>query len=345
LRNLSVYRSILLFLIPLLITALFWWHPFDIYWQELFFVDGKWFYANDWFWLFIYRYAVWLLIGAALFTIAVSIAGRWQAGLRRWRKPTYVFLLTIIFGSGYLVNATFKEYTGRPRPRDIQAFGGEQKYLLPGQFGFAGNGASFPSGHASIGFAFFGLAVAMRFARLRAANAVFVFAIAFGMLIGLGRNIQGGHFLSDVFWSAIFMYWSAVFFANLIFARFGSLPAWSYALVLPFIAGQLFFLRADFARQEISPSPDYAHVKIIPGQAMDTSLVQFSDSALGSWQVQTFASDKRAIAIEQTVYGDTLLLELGLSGVIVCQEQLLLLPGSVANHWQKGADFWLYSQE
>jgi hypothetical protein len=160
-----------------------------------------------------------------------------------------------------------------------------------------------------------------------------------------GRNIQGGHFLSDVFWSAIFMYWSAVFFANLIFARFGSLPAWSYALVLPFIAGQLFFLRADFARQEISPSPAYSHVKIIPGQAMDTSLVQFSDSALGSWQVQTFASDKRAIAIEQTVYGDTLLLELGLSGVIVCQEQLLLLPGSVANHWQKGADFWLYSQE
>ena len=78
-------------------------------------------------------------------------------------------------------------------------------------------GQSFPSGHASTGFYFFALYFVMRNRSRRAAWLWLAFALAFGSLMGLARMIQGKHFLSDVAWSAGFVYLTA---AGLYYAMF-----------------------------------------------------------------------------------------------------------------------------
>ncbi|MFL6232295.1 MAG: phosphatase PAP2 family protein, partial [Thermoanaerobaculia bacterium] len=100
------------------------------------------------------------------------------------------------------VNAVFKDHWGRPRPRDIVEFGGPSHYRpapLPGGEG----GASFPCGHCSVGFLF--AAGWWVWKRRRAARAwgSLALGLAAGFALGLGRMAAGGHFLSDVVWSAL----------------------------------------------------------------------------------------------------------------------------------------------
>ncbi|HBH49073.1 MAG TPA: PAP2 family protein, partial [Bacteroidales bacterium] len=45
-------------------------------------------------------------------------------GMRRW---ALMMILTIVLGPGLLVNATFKDNWGRPRPNEIVEFGGKEK--------------------------------------------------------------------------------------------------------------------------------------------------------------------------------------------------------------------------
>ena len=61
----------------------------------------------------------------------------------------------IFIGAGLIVNVVLKEHWGHPRPSDLFEFGGDGIYLPPWAKGPAGNGESFPSGHAAIGFSFF----------------------------------------------------------------------------------------------------------------------------------------------------------------------------------------------
>lgn len=158
----------------------------------------------------LYDYGVWpadLLAIGALIALIVSI---FRSVLRRYRR-TYIFLVLVLaLGPGLLINMVLKEHWGRPRPREIVEFGGPKTFLVVGERGIPGNGASFPSGHASMGFYFLCLYVLWRGRRPRAARWGMVGGLAGGALMGFQRMAVGAHFLSDVVWSGGVVYLTAL---------------------------------------------------------------------------------------------------------------------------------------
>jgi len=99
------------------------------------------------------------------------------------------------------VNTIFKDYWGRPRPRQVQEFGGRWEFKQVWQPGTPGKGKSFPCGHCSMGFFFIVLYYSFKQKHKILACASLVFSLTFGTFIGFARISQGGHFLSDVLWS------------------------------------------------------------------------------------------------------------------------------------------------
>ena len=117
-------------------------------------------------------------------------------------------LLALVLGPGLVVNQVFKENWGRARPREVVDFGGAHQYTPPFEISKQCDGnCSFVSGHAS--GAFFILTLSWVFRQRR----WFWFSLGLGGLVGLGRVLQGGHFVSDV----VFAFW-AVYFSSLMIA-------------------------------------------------------------------------------------------------------------------------------
>lgn len=119
--------------------------------------------------------------------------------------PPRAFLLvlgTLAIGSGLVVNEALKNHWDRARPRDVEPFGGEAEFtpaLVPAEE--CEDNCSFVSGHAS--FVFVGYALALLARRRRAAIAA---VTVLGALAGLGRMMQGGHFLSDIVFAGIVLF-------------------------------------------------------------------------------------------------------------------------------------------
>ncbi len=114
-----------------------------------------------------------------------------------------------------IINALLKPGWGRPRPRQIENFGGNALYrsFYSPDFGHhtSDKYKSMPSGHASMGFYFFALAVLGRRLKNRKLE-ILGYCLAFGLggLLGLTRIAQGGHFFSDVMISALITWWVAL---------------------------------------------------------------------------------------------------------------------------------------
>ena len=94
-------------------------------------------------------YPAWVLGCGGLATWVVSF---FWGRLRSWRDPGLFFTLMLIIGPGVIVNGVFKPYWGRPRPHSTIPFGGKQEFLPVFQKGCDQDNASFPCGHASMGF-------------------------------------------------------------------------------------------------------------------------------------------------------------------------------------------------
>lgn len=116
-----------------------------------------------------------------------------------------VFLAAVqIAGPAVLVNAVLKEHWGRARPVQITEFGGTKHYtppLIPADQ--CAHNCSFVSGEASFGFSFLAFGFLPRTRRWRQAG--FAFGAAFGSALGVMRIAQGGHFMSDIVFSAALM--------------------------------------------------------------------------------------------------------------------------------------------
>lgn len=174
--------------------------------------------VSSWFWdpvghVFVARSwppAEWVRrsMPAYLVGAAAAIAVLWLAGEALGRvflkisRPVAVYLLSsLALGPGVVVNLILKDYWGRPRPSTILQFGGPDPYVAPmAVSGACPHNCSFPSGHAALGFwlVAFALLAPRRWRRPAIAAAA-----AAGAVIGLVRIAQGGHFLSDVVFSAI----------------------------------------------------------------------------------------------------------------------------------------------
>lgn len=180
------------------VTVLFAVTPLDVAAARVFYRPGAldhWPLAGELPWSVLYRLAPWITAALVLTGLAALAHGG-------WRRYGVFLLLSVVVGPGLLVNTVFKDHWGRPRPRDIVEFGGPLHYRpapLPGGEG----GASFPCGHCSVGFLFAaGWWVWRRRHPVRAWGSL-ALGLAAGFALGLGRMAAGGHFLSDVIWSAL----------------------------------------------------------------------------------------------------------------------------------------------
>ena len=139
-------------------------------------------------------------------------------GLRRWRTRLTFLWLALLLGPGLLVNVVLKVEVERPRPYQVVELGGPQAFVpafaLPPP---EAKGASFVSGHAAI--AFYLMALAWLYPRRR--RGWLLAGTAFGLAMGATRMSAGAHFLSDVLFAGIAVYFTA------------ALAAWLVARLLP----------------------------------------------------------------------------------------------------------------
>lgn len=212
-------QLVALAVLALLGTVPFWLTDLDLRMQEPFYqagLDEPWFGAEEPLWFFLYQAAPMFTGLVVLGGLLVIAAGQHWQRFRRLRPHALFVMSVAILGPGLIVNGVLKEQVGRPRPHQVEAFGGTKEYLPPLKVGEPG-GMSFPSGHASVGFmlaAFF--LIWLRDFPLRAWAAL-VGAVAFGGLLGFGRMVAGDHFLSDIIWSAIIVYGIALLLYYFVF--------------------------------------------------------------------------------------------------------------------------------
>lgn len=154
----------------------------------------------------LYLAVPWITRAAALVAlVALCMAARRPAWMgRRWRRRAGVTLLVLVLGVGLVVNGVLKQGWGRARPVDVGLVGGA------GQFAPAlrksdqcARNCSFVSGHAASGFALIAWGLLGAPARRRR---WLLLGGAAGLLVGLGRIAQGGHFASDVVFSGLVMW-------------------------------------------------------------------------------------------------------------------------------------------
>lgn len=160
-------------------------------------------------WMYDFAVIPALIIGissAALLIVAYIIPS-----LSKWRQPLLFLVLTLTLGSGALINGTLKEYWGRPRPAQVESYGGAHAFrpFYSANIDLTREEPlrSFPCGHCSMGYFFFTFCILGRRYRKPALYWTGVIA-AFGLggALGTARIIQGGHFVSDVIVAALIMW-------------------------------------------------------------------------------------------------------------------------------------------
>lgn len=144
-------------------------------------------------------------VGAGILAITVFVRSRFVE-FQHAAAGLFVAICLAI-GPGLVTQIVFKSFWGRARPRQIVELGGTKTFtpaLVPSDQ--CDWNCSFISGEASSIFAaFFILAALIPSARKR----LIVIGIGIGGLAGLVRIVQGGHFLSDVLFSALIMFATA----------------------------------------------------------------------------------------------------------------------------------------
>jgi lipid A 4'-phosphatase len=177
----------------------------DVWTSGLFYAAADGFYLQDAWWavaLYESIPIVAIVVGVgSLLLLIHNLARKRQAGSLSNRFLLFV-LAALAVGPGLVVNVGFKDNWGRARPRDVTEFAGEKRFtpaLVPSDQ--CERNCSFVAGHPSVMFwlAALGYAATSRRRRTR----IFAAAATLGLIAGLGRIVQGGHFLSDVIFSGL----------------------------------------------------------------------------------------------------------------------------------------------
>lgn len=183
-----------------MVSLVFWLRPtLDLDISAMFY-GGEGRFAGNRLWLVrtIYDLVPWLGRAAALFGLLVAWRlwrGPGWMGVRWWRRSMLLALgMALIVGA--MVNGLLKEGWGRARPVAVAEFGGTAHFTpswVP--VNQCSRNCSFVSGHAATGFlvlmvgALGSPATRRRWLRI---------GLICGLVVGLGRIAQGGHFASDV---------------------------------------------------------------------------------------------------------------------------------------------------
>lgn len=123
-------------------------------------------------------------------------------------RTLLAILLTFVLGPGLLINGVLKENSHRPRPVQVEAFGGDRVFKpWWDTSGACADNCSFASGEVA-GAAAMVTAVALLPAAWSAPALALAFAFTFG--VALLRMAFGGHFLSDALFAALLTFLVAI---------------------------------------------------------------------------------------------------------------------------------------
>jgi membrane-associated PAP2 superfamily phosphatase len=166
-----------------------------------FYIDGQWPIGDQQPWHLLYLLDRWPSITLGVCGLVAAILGGIYEQRRVWIRPGLFLVILLALGPGLIVNSVFKEYWGRPRPREIVQFGGKKEFLHPWQIGIAHKGRSFPSGHSSAAFYLTAPFFVYRRNKPKVARLWLMGGLVFGAVMSVARITQGGHFLSDTIWA------------------------------------------------------------------------------------------------------------------------------------------------
>lgn len=219
--TISTANHIIIFVIAILLGLFFYCFPdLDLLTSGWFYDHSQHFYlAHEPLVLFIHRLVP---LMATAFVVGCFV---WMA-LIWWRTRSLSFkaylsalyLLTCCaLGPGVMVHYVMKDHFQRARPSHSVEFGGSLTFTPA--FVVATeckHNCSFVSGHASVGFLFYSFAFIMPWVKRR--KAVLAASTLMGSIFGLGRIIEGGHFLSDVVFAGFVVYFTC-YFMYLVFIK------------------------------------------------------------------------------------------------------------------------------
>lgn len=188
----------------------------DITISSYFCIDGKWPIGDQHPWKFLYKLDRTPSFIIAIVGLAAFVISFFRPDKRHWAKPGIFLFLLLVIGPGLIVNATFKDHWGRPRPREIVQFQGKKEFLQPWQKGISGNGRSFPSGHTSAAFYMTAPYFIYRRNNKQKARNWLIGGTIFAVLMSIARISQGGHFLSDNLWACGMVYLTALLLSALL---------------------------------------------------------------------------------------------------------------------------------
>lgn len=211
-RNLWFPELIVFLVLSVLTYFIFKDAKWDLFFAQLFYTpqnEDVWFHQNDPLWSFFYHGAP-ILTGVLLFgSLAVLAMSQVRQTWAHRRIYALFVFLAVLIGPGVLVNSVFKPYWGRPRPRQVQELGGNYEFRAWHQPGIGAQGMSFPCGHSSVGYAYGVFFWVYRRKKPVLAHSIMMGSIVLGTVMGVGRIAAGGHFMSDVIWSALMVWFPA----------------------------------------------------------------------------------------------------------------------------------------
>ncbi|XSG82042.1 MAG: phosphatase PAP2 family protein [Methyloligella sp. ZOD6] len=188
------------FLAAIFAASMFFW-----FFPEVDLVVSRWFFSpGDGFvlsgnskLLWLRNSSTWVLTAVVLGILARILWDALNAGLTWSRVRTPIWLLSgLALGPGLIVNGLLKEHWGRPRPSEIDVFGGDAVHQMVWVISdWCDGNCSFVSGEASSAAWLVAAAlVTPKPVRLVTTATALIYAGS----LSLSRIAFGGHFLSDV---------------------------------------------------------------------------------------------------------------------------------------------------
>ncbi len=204
---------LILWLLP--ITLFLTIAPFTPAWDmdlaHFFYRDGH--FRQDAFYTFIYRYATWPAFFAGGMSCLLLALSFYKSEWIRWRRPAIFLLSVLILFEGLVVHNLLKNQWGRPRPKQVIEFGGDQPFrpFYSPNFHATERARSFPCGHCGMGFYFMSLAwLGWKKRSKPLLWSGVALAVGLGFLLSWTRIAQGGHFFSDILGSLLVLWYGVL---------------------------------------------------------------------------------------------------------------------------------------
>jgi membrane-associated PAP2 superfamily phosphatase len=148
-----------------------------------------------------------------LLLLALLVMSAYSPRVRPWRRRLVYTVLALSAGAGLV--SVIKHQSNVYCPSDLLAFGGVHPHQWPFQVPRLQGvrpGECWPGGHASYGFALLPLYFALRDHHRRWAYGALAVAMLYGHALGAARVMQGAHFMTHQFWTALFCWATALGF-------------------------------------------------------------------------------------------------------------------------------------